>query len=125
MRIQTMDIVTLKNGNKYFYIIHPLFGEILINNSGHLSFADYDEDFRVKRDIYNYPWDKPLDVCKIERSCNPNGILNIDNKATITVWSCEKDVKLPKDIQNFLQEYPTVESWKNKKTQIIRKELNL
>lgn len=112
MELKNLDIVTLKNGIRYFYVEHGLFGKMLINQNGHISFDDYDENFRVKRDIYNFPWDDARDVAKIERTLNPEYILQIDNQVTQTIWDYTKDVVLPVEIIDFLKEFPTLEDYK-------------
>lgn len=115
MQIKNMDIVTLKNGKKYFYVEHPLFGKMFLNESGHLPFSNYDKNYRVKRDLYNYPWDIPTDVKKIERTCSPNCIFDINNTVTMTVWDSDIDFSLPEGLKEFVSLYPTAEEYRKRK----------
>lgn len=114
-KIENLDIVTLKNGNKYLYVEHPYWGKVLINKDGeHLSFDNYDEDYRVKRDMENFPWDNPYDISKINRTMKISKVLDIDNSVNVEIFDASRDFKYPDSIKDFLKEFPTYEDYKTK-----------
>lgn len=110
MKIENGDIVTLRNGEQYFYIENRILGAILVQDNKHISFDAYDEYLRIKRDVYNKPWGEPLDIVKVECPISPNKVLDFKGP-TMLIWSEETNPLIPKEVLEFLKDFPTLDDY--------------
>lgn len=110
MKLHNGDMVTLRNGDQYFYLENRILGALLVQANKHLSFDAYDEYLRIKRDVYNKPWGEPLDIVKVECPVSPDKVLDFKGPKML-VWSEEIQPLIPKDVVNFLEKFPTLDDY--------------